>query len=156
MGILYVVGGGDGYTNHSSCEVFDTSTNTWSSPIPDMKESRDGCQAVTVGPSIDVMGDWNDYTTHSSVEVFEMSISSVYPTDDNYITVEGGYHSPKSLENLGIDQFCRSLPNLDGDVQPGRPHYVISAILESLMSHGALNETTLKPFRHYELDQLTL
>ncbi len=151
---IYIVGGRDGSTYHSSCEVFDTSTNTWSSPIPDIKEKRSSCQAVTIGPNIYVMGGEYDSTTHSSIEMFELPMSSLYPNDDNYITVEDEYRSPKSLENLSIDQFCRSLPDLDGDIPPGKPQYVIIAIVQSLMSRGALNETVLKPFRHYEFDQL--
>ena len=83
-------------------------------------------------------------------------MSLLYPTDDNYITVRGGYRSPKSLENLCIDQICRSLPDLDGDIPPDKPQYIINVIVQSLVSRGALNETTLKPFRHYKLDQLTL
>merc|ERR1712125_141671 len=88
-----------------------------------------------------------------SVEVFE---SSLYPTNHNYITVEGRYRSPKLLENLCIDQICRSLPNLDGDIPPGYPRDIVNAIVGSLMNHDALSATTLKPFRHYEHEQLTL
>ena len=73
---IYVVGGEDGSNPHSSCEVFDTSTNTWSSPIPDMKEKRHKCQAVTIGTKIYVMGGTNGTTVHSSVEVFETSTST--------------------------------------------------------------------------------
>merc|ERR1712125_116605 len=135
---------------------FDIFTDTWSSPIPHMEEERCACQAVTIGTKIYVMGGDNGSTIHSSVEMLEMSMSTLYPTDDNYITVEGGYRSPKSLENLCIDQFCRSLPNLDGDIPPRHPQYVINAIVQSLVSRGALYVTTLKPFRHYKLDQLTL
>jgi len=121
-----------------------------------MKEKRFGCQAVSIGTKIYIMGGHKNRTTFSSVEMLEMSMSTLYPTDDNYITVEGGYQSPKSLENLCIDQFCRSLPDLDGDIQPRHPQYVINAIVQSLVSRGALYVTTLKPFRHYKLDQLTL
>merc|ERR1712038_357883 len=153
---IVIVGGYNGSNYLSFCEVFDTFTDTWSSPIPDMEEKRWGCQAVSIGTKIYVMGGWNGSTIISSVEVLEMSLSALYPTDDNYITVEGGYRSPKSLENLCIDQICRSLPYLDGDIPPGKPQYIVNAILESLASRGALNETTLKPFRHYKLDQLTL
>ncbi len=152
---IYIVGGG-GDTPHSSCEVFDTSTNTWLSIMPDMNEKRSICQAVTIGPKIYVMGGEYDSTTHSSVEVFEMSMHSLYPTEDNYITVRGGFCSPKSLENLCIDQICRSLPDLDGDIPPGTPQCIINAILQSLMSHGVLNATILRPFRRYEFDQLPL
>merc|ERR1712232_1363742 len=151
---IFIVGGFYNSTYHSSCEVFDTSTNTWSSPIPDMKEITGQCQAVTIGPKIYVMDGNIDGDTTSSVEVFEMSISMLYPTEHNYISVEGGYRFPKSLENLCIDQICRSLPDLDGDIPPRQPQYIINAILDSLMNHGALNATTLRPFRHYELDQL--
>ena len=121
-----------------------------------MKEKRRICQAVTIGPNIYVMGGYNDSAAHSSIEMFELAMSSLYPTDDNYITVGGGFRSPKLLEDLCIDQFCRSLPDLDGDIPPAEPQYVINAIVESLMRHGVLNETTLRPFRHYELDQLML
>jgi len=153
---IFIVGGHEGPSAHSSCEVFDTSTNTWSSPIPDLKEKRRGCQAVTICTDIYVMGGFNGFTHNSSVEMFEISISSLYPTNHNYITVEGRYRSPKLLENLCIDQICRSLPDLDGDIPPRHPQYIINAILESLMSHGALNTTTLRPFRHYEIVQLPL
>merc|ERR1712232_995422 len=101
-------------------------------------------------------GGKNGYTTISSVEVFEMSLLSLYPTNDNFITVEGGYCSPKSLESLCIDKFCRSLSDLDGDIPPRKSQCVINAIVQSLVRHGALNSTTLKPFRHYELHHLPL
>merc|ERR1712038_1463698 len=153
---IYIVGGNDGSTYHSSFEVFDSFTNTWLSPIPDMKEIRSGCQAVTIDSKSYVMGGKNGSTTTSSVEVFEMSLLSLYPTNDNFITVEGGYRSPKSLESLCIDQFCRSLSDLDGDIPPGYSQYIVNAIEQSLASRGALNETTLKAFRNYEFDQLPL
>ncbi len=38
--ITVIVGENYRSSNYSSCEVFDTSINTWSSPIPDMKERR--------------------------------------------------------------------------------------------------------------------
>ncbi len=151
---IYIVGGHDGSFYLSSCEVFDTSTNTWSSPIPDMKENRHGCQSVSIGPKIYVMGGWNGITTLSSLEMCEISMYLLYPTNDNYVTVEGGCRSPKLLENLCIDQICRSLPDLDGDIPPGQPQYLINAIVQSLTSHGALNTTSLKPFRHYKFGQL--
>ena len=153
---IYIVGGYYCFTVYSSCAVFDTFTNTWSYSIPDMKENKRGCEAVTVGPKIYVMGGNDGRFTTSLVEVFDISTYSLYPTDDNYVTMEDGYRSPKSLENLCIDQFCRSLPDLDGDIPPGKPQYIIDAILESLVSHGGLNESILKAFRNYELDQLPL
>ena len=153
---IYIVGEYDDSNYHSRCEMFDTSTNTWLSPIPDMNERRRGSRAVTIGTNIYVMGGYNGSTTTSSVEMFEMSMSLLFSTNDNYITVEGEYRSPESLENLCIDQICRSLPDLDGDIPPGKPQYIINAILQSLLSRGVLNETTLKPFRHYEFDQSML
>ena len=83
--------------------------------------------------------------------IVDMSTNKVYTSKD---TVEGGFHSPKLLENLGIDQFCRSLLDLDGDITLGHPQYIINDIVQSLVSHGALNEITLRSFRQYELDQL--
>ncbi len=122
-----------------------------------MNKISPNCQAVTIGPKIYVMfGCSVSIPINSSGEVFEMPISSLYPTDANYVTVESGYRSPKLLENLCIDQICRSLPDLDGDIPPGKPQYIINAIVQSLVSRGAWNETTLKPFRHYNLDQLPL
>ena len=83
---IYIVGGEDeGSTYLSSCEVFDTSTNTWLSPIPDMKEKRSSCQAVTIGPKIYVMGGKNDYSCSSitsSVEVFETSTNKTIPPQE--------------------------------------------------------------------------
>ena len=69
--------------------MFDTSTNIWLSPIPDMKEKRSSCQAVLIGPKIYVMGGYNDSTTLSSIEMFDLIISLLYPTNDNYVTVKG-------------------------------------------------------------------
>ena len=96
------------------------------------------------------------YDTTSSVEVFEISMDSLYPLNDNYVTLEGGYRSPKSLENLCIDQVCRSLPDLDGEIPTEFPQDVINAILESLLSHGALKLIPLEAFKHYDLGQLTV
>ena len=151
---IYIVGGWNDSGCLSSCEIFNSSTNTWSSSIPDMTEKKWGCKAISIGPNIYVMGGEEDSTITSSVEMFEIPISSLYPINDNYVTLEGEYHSPKSLENLCVDQVCRSLPDLDGQIPPGYPQDVINVILESLVSHGALNITTLKAFKHYELDQL--
>ena len=148
---IYVLGG-NYYTN--ACEVFDTFSNSWSSPIPDIKVQRYGCAAIAVGPYIYVIGGDNKGTCTASVEMFEISMPFLYPTDDNYVTVEGGYRSPKLLENLCIDQFCRSLPDLDGDIPPGYPEYIVNTILESLANHGVLNATKMKVFRNYKLDQL--
>ena len=154
---IYVVGGeDDNFKVHSSCEVFDTSTNTWSYHIPDMNEKRGRCQVVSIGSKIYVMGGRNgSYNTDASVEAFEISLDSLYPINDNYVTLEGGYRSPKSLEDLCIDQVCRSLPDLDGEIPPIFPQDVINVILESLMSHSALNLIPLEAFKHYDLGQLT-
>ncbi len=84
------------------------------------------------------------------------SIYSLYPIEDNYVTVEDGCRSPKLLVNLCIDQICRSLPDLDGELPPGLPQDIVNAILKSLVSHAALNATTLKALRRCELDQLPL
>ena len=154
---IYIVGGYDDLQYLSSCEVFDTSTNTWSSSaLPEMNEKRNGCQAVTIGSSIYVMGGWNGSTDTSSVDVMEMSLSSLYPIDDNFVTVEDGFCTPKSLENLCIDQVCRSLPDLDGELPPDLPQYIVYDIQKSLISHGALNALKLKALRHYELGHLPL
>ena len=137
-------------------KMFNTSTNTWSSTIPDMNEKRRGCQAITVGSSIYVMGGWNRFDTTVSVEAFQIiSMSSLYPMDYNYVTLKDGYCSPKSLENLCIDQIRRSLPDLDGKIPPNFPQDVVNVILESLVSHGALTSVQLEAFKHYELGQLT-
>ena len=61
---------GEKKCSNSSCEVFDTSTNTWLSPIPNMNKRRCSCQAVTIGPNIYIIGGLNDSTTLSSVEMF--------------------------------------------------------------------------------------
>ena len=104
---------------------------------------------VTIDAKIYVMYGENGSTifTFSSVKVFQMSISPLYPVDDNYVAVECTYQSPKLLENLCIDHNCRSLPDLDGELPPGRPQYIINFIVQFLVSHGALNESTLKALR---------
>ena len=77
-------------------------------------------------------------------------MDSLYPINDNYVTLEGGYRSPKSLKNLCIDQICRSLTDLDGDIRPKKTQDANNAILESLVSHGALTLIPLKAFKHDE------
>ena len=62
-----------------------------------------GCQIVTIDPNIYVMGSQSGSTLTSSVEMFEMSLCSLYPINDTYVTVEGGYCSPKLFVNLYID-----------------------------------------------------
>ena len=85
------------------------------------------------------MGGVNGLTITSSGEVFEVSISLLYPTNDNYAIVEGGYRSPKLLESLCIDQSCRSLSDLDGgDIPLVCTKNVINSIVQSLVSRGAL------------------
>ena len=117
-----------------------------------MIEERGGCQAVSISSNIYVMGGSNGFSL-PSLEVFELSMSSLYHINDNYVILEGGYCSLKSLENLCIDQVCRSLP--DGEIPPIFPQDVINAILESLVSHGGLNLIPLEALRHYDLGQLT-
>ena len=46
--------------------------------------------------------------------------------------------------------MCRSLSGIDGVIPPK-----FQAILESQISHGALNLISLKVFKHYKLGQLT-
>lgn len=89
-------------------------------------------------------------------EVPDRSISALYPVDDNYVIQIGGRRSPKSLVNLCIEAVCRSLPNLDGELPPGLPQDLVDAIVKSLMTHAALNATTLRALRHCELGELSL
>ena len=77
---IYIVGGRDDIGCLSSSEVFNISTNTWSSSIiPDMNEKRCGCQAVSIGPSIYVMGGENDAVVTSSVQVLEINTNKLIP-----------------------------------------------------------------------------
>jgi len=64
--------------------------------------------------------------------------------------------SPKSLFDLCVEQVCRSLPDLDGELPPGLPQDLVSAIIKSLVSHSALNGTTLRALRNCELGELSL
>eukprot|EP00591_Stephanopyxis_turris_P001562 CAMPEP_0195512656 /NCGR_PEP_ID=MMETSP0794_2-20130614/4542_1 /TAXON_ID=515487 /ORGANISM="Stephanopyxis turris, Strain CCMP 815" /LENGTH=963 /DNA_ID=CAMNT_0040640493 /DNA_START=271 /DNA_END=3162 /DNA_ORIENTATION=+ len=89
-------------------------------------------------------------------EVPDGSISALYPTYDNYIIVPNNRRSPKSLVELCIEAVCRSLPDLDGELPPGLPQDLVDAIVKSLMSHAALNSTTLRVLRNCEIGELSL
>jgi len=88
----------------------------------------------------------------------DKSISTHYPTDDNYIFDDISHRSPKSLVELCIDEICRSLPELaPGELPAGiLDSYLVERILKSLVQHSALNFTTLKSLRRCELNQITL
>ena len=84
------------------------------------------------------------------------SISDLYPIEDNYVTISDNRRSPKSLVELCIDQVCRSLPDLEGEIPPGLPEDLVHAIVKSLVDHAALNATTLRALRNCELGKLSL
>jgi Leucine Rich repeat len=67
-----------------------------------------------------------------------------------------GLRSPKRLADLATDALCRSLPMLNGELPPGLPQDVVDCIVSSLVSHSALNATTLRIFKHCELNSLSL
>ena len=52
--------------------------------------------------------------------------------------------------------LCRNLPNYDGELPPGLPQDVVDDIVRSLISHSALNATTLRALRNCELRSLSL
>ena len=72
---IYIIGGqGDNDILHSSCEVFDTLSNTFCSPSPtNMKDGKAGCQAVSIGSQIYVIGGSNGFTSTSSVQLLQLS-----------------------------------------------------------------------------------
>jgi len=86
------------------------------------------------------------------------SIAALYPVEDNYVVDAGGStRSPKSLVDLCIDTICRNLPLIEGgDLPHGIPQDLVDRILDSLVSHSALNSTTLKSLRNCELSELPL
>ena len=69
---------------------------------------------------------------------------------------ENGRRCPKSLADLATDALCRSLPQLDGELPAGLPQDVIDQIVRSLISHSALNATTLRILRLCPLAELDL
>ena len=89
-------------------------------------------------------------------QVPDRSIASLYPLRDNYVIVSGNRRSPKSLKELCLDTVCRSLPDLDGELPPGLPQDLVDSVVKSLVSHSALNVTTLRALRHCEIGELNL
>lgn len=89
-------------------------------------------------------------------QVPDRSIASLYPLRDNYVVVSGNRRSPKSLKHLCLDTVCRSLPDMDGELPPGLPQDLVDSIVKSLVSHSALNVTTLRALRHCEVGELNL
>jgi len=89
-------------------------------------------------------------------EVQDGSISALYPIHDNYVTVGNYRRSPKSLKDLCIDVVCRSLPDFDGALPAGLPQEIVDDIVKSLISHSALNSTTLKALKNCEIGELSL
>lgn len=89
-------------------------------------------------------------------QVPDRSIASLYPLRDNYVVVSGNRRSPKSLKDLCLDTVCRSLPDMEGELPPGLPQDLVDSIVKSLVSHSALNVTTLRALRHCEVGELNL
>jgi len=107
--------------------------------------------------------DWPDFGVrnprrHSvDLEVPDHALSSLYPVEDNYVNDDAGStRSPKSLVKLCTDTVCRHLADLHGDIPPGIPQDIVDSILKSLVTHSALNATTLKKLRRCELFELPL
>jgi Leucine-rich repeat (LRR) protein len=91
------------------------------------------------------------------VEIPDKSIASFYPVEDNYDIDDGGNtRSPKSLVDLCVGSICRNLTEYDGELPEGLPQELVDQILSSLVSHSALNATTLKALRKCELGALPL
>jgi len=84
------------------------------------------------------------------------SIANMYPIEENYAKGPNNRRSPKSLAELCIDEVCRSLPYLDGDLPPGLPQNIVDDVVTSLINHSALNETTLCALQNCELGVLSL
>ena len=89
-------------------------------------------------------------------QVPDGSIASLYPLRDNYVIVSSNLRSPKSLKDLCLDTVCRSLPDMEGELPPGLPQDLVDSIVKSLVSHSALNVTTLRALRHCEIGELNL
>jgi len=98
------------------------------------------------------------FCRHSnSTELPDESISALYPVEDNYVVHDGGScRSPKPLVELCTDAVCRNLPNIEGDLPSGIPQDLVDDILASLVSHSALNATTLRALRKCEIVELPL
>jgi len=108
-------------------------------------------------------GDWPGFVVRNprrhSVDqpVPDNALSSLYPVEDNYVNDDAGStRSPKSLVELCTDTVCRHLANLHGDIPPTIPQDIIDNILKSLVTHSALNATTLKKLRRCELTEIPL
>ena len=99
---------------------------------------------------------------HYSVEseVPDNTITNLFPLEDNYVTVGStslsSLRSPKSLTQFCIEQVCRSLPMLDGVLPPGLPQEIVDKIVQCLISHSALNGTTLRALKFCEVGSLSL
>ena len=95
-------------------------------------------------------------TLFSTFQIPDDAIAALYPEDDNYVSTSNGCQSPKSLVELALDTLCRNLPRFDGELPPGLPQDVVDDIISSLVSHSALNATTLRALRNCELRSLNL
>lgn len=90
-------------------------------------------------------------------EVPDNTITNLFPIEDNYVTGRSqNSRSPKSLKQLALEQVCRSLPLLEGELPPGLPQDLIDSIVTCLLSHSALNGTTLRALRNCEVHNLSL
>lgn len=89
-------------------------------------------------------------------QLLDRSIARLYPVGDNYVNNPDGTRSPMSLAELCTRTLCRSLPDLDGSLPPGLPQEIVDDVVASLVSHSALNATTLRVLRQCELTSLSL
>mmetsp|Transcript_13749 Transcript_13749/g.21014 ORF Transcript_13749/g.21014 Transcript_13749/m.21014 type:complete len:879 (-) Transcript_13749:1467-4103(-) len=90
-------------------------------------------------------------------EVPDNTITNLFPIEDNYVIGRSqNSRSPKSLKQLALEQVCRSLPLLEGELPPGLPQDLIDSIVTCLLSHSALNQCTLRALRNCEVHNLSL
>jgi hypothetical protein len=63
---------------------------------------------------------------------------------------------PKSLAELSLNALCRNLTLFHEELPSGLPQDVVDDVISSLVSHSALNATTLRALRNCELRSLNL
>ena len=92
---IYVTGGYDDGLPVSSCDVYDTDTNTWSQ-VPSMNIGRHGHSLVSLHGRLYAIGGYNDV---DSVEVFT-------PGDDNWSLSQHKLDGEVAYNGAGLIKKC--------------------------------------------------
>jgi F-box and leucine-rich repeat protein 14 len=90
------------------------------------------------------------------VQLPDHTVEHLYSRTAHYNVNPDKSYSPKTLAELATDTLCRHLLSYQGPLPPGLPSDVVDDIHQSLLTHKALTEGTLRALQHCEWRVLSL